>query len=210
MHNSALRALLAVTLFTLIPTPAQAQHQWSYTLYSGVTRGGAGTPFSSPICSGVLNGDVIFSDVVSKGWPAWTTLCPTVNTEGAFGARFETLLPNSAGQPAFTVTVAGGGILYMDGFTLVDLGGEHDELILRSVARSLPAPRDILMRMDYYSWSGPSTLSVRFNSGITSVAPPTTPVAVVPEPTTMVLVGSGLLLLGSMARRKKGEKSGAS
>jgi hypothetical protein len=115
-----------------------------------------------------------------------------------------------AGQPAFTVTVAGCGILYMDGFTLVDLGGEHDELILRSVARSLPAPRDILMRMDYYSWSGPSTLSVRFNSGITSVAPPTTPVAVVPEPTTMVLVGSGLLLLGSMARRKKGEKSGAS
>lgn len=185
------------------PALAHAQHQWSYTLYSGVTRGGAGTPFSSPICSGVLNGDVIFSDVTSKAWPAWTTLCPTVNPDGAFGARFETLLPNSAGQPAFTVTVAGGGILYMDGAVLVDLGGEHDEMILRSLARSLTAPRDIHMTMDYYSWSGPSTLSVRFNSGIRSIAPPTTEPGVVPEPASVILVGSGLVLVGSLARRRK-------
>ena len=208
--NVVMRRSMWLSLLMLAaPARSRAQaHEFAYTIYGDVTRGTDGAPFSNPICSGVLHGDVAFSDVPGRGFPRWTTICPNLDESSTFGAQFRTILHYQGdGFPAFTMVVAGGAEFYRNGTELFGLPGEHAEtnrrLIARGSVNDATTPVDYNITLNYYSYQGPSTLSLTFNQGIRSSAPNDPAPGVAPEPASLSLLATGLIGIVAAVRRKQ-------
>ncbi len=157
-------------------------------VYTGHSVFGDGSPYSGLVGS-FISPDILFATNTGYNWHPFGL--------AAFGAEITGFFNVAADNPyTFTLNSDDGSILSIDGALVVDNGGAHAPVVASGTAVLTAGIHSF--RVGFFEdFGGPSGVDLILPNGVSFTSG-----GEVPEPTTMLLLGSGLLGLAGYGRKK--------
>lgn len=154
-------------------------------IYSGHSTAGGGAPYSGLVGS-FMSTDIMFATNTGYAWHPFGL--------SAFGADMNGYLNVAAnGSYTFSLNSDDGSMLYIDNALVVNNGGPHGPASASGSA-NLTAGLHSFEVQFFEDFGGPSGVDLALPSGV-SYAP-------IPEPSTVLLIGSGVLGLIAVKKYK--------
>ena len=177
---------LSISLILVLILAQDAKADLNVDIYSGHSGTGGGAPYSGLVGS-FTSPDVMFATNTGYAWHPFGL--------GVFGADITGFLNVPVnGNYTFTLNSDDGSQLFIDGGLVVDNGGAHGPQVA-SGSISLSAGLHPFEVQFFEDFGGPSGVDLYLPTDVNYGSP-------VPEPSTMLLLGSGLLGLAGYGRKK--------